>query len=159
MRRIVVFLTLCALAVPAAAFGLPRAIGDGTLAVRDLNGFFVVQATRGAIVGRCDKCTLRIEELRGDTEIDPRVFGANVAVDLDGDGDNDRFFVRDGRWKLIGGGAFLVRVSNATDADISLVGRGRVSLRGTAGTYSVNGGDSLAVETELTTFQLRASTP
>ena len=157
MRRIVVLLTLCALVAPAAAFGLPRAVGDGTLSVRDLNGFFAAQATRGAIVGRCDKCTLRIEELREDTEIDPRVFGGR-AVDVDGDGDTDRFVVRDGRWKVIGG-AFLVRVSNATDVDISLVGRARVSLRGTAGTYSVNGGDSLAVQTELTTFQLRASTP
>lgn len=157
MRRIVVFLTLCALVAPAAALGLPHVVGDGTLAVRDLNGFFAVQATRGAIVGRCDKCTLRIDELNEDSAIDPRVFGAK-AVDLDGDGDNDRFVVRDGRWKVIGG-AFLVRVSNATDVDISLVGRGRVSLRGTAGTYSVNGGDPLAVETELTTFQLRASTP
>lgn len=157
MRRIVVFLTLCALAAPVAAYAVPRALGDGTLAVRDLNGYFAVQASRGAIVGRCDRCVLRIEELRDDSPIDPRVFGAK-ATDLDGDGDNDRFVVRDGRWKIIGG-AFLMRVSNATDVDISLVGRGRASLRGTAGTYSVNGGDYLAVPTETTQLQLRAATP
>ncbi len=156
MRRIVVFLTLCALAAPVAAYAVPRALGDGSLAVRDLNGFFAVQA-RGGIVGRCDRCVLRIEEVREDAPIDPRVFGAK-ATDSDGDGDIDRYVVRDGRWKIIGG-VFFVRVSNATDVDISLVGKGRASLRGTAGTYSVNGGDFLAVPTETTQVQLRASTP
>jgi hypothetical protein len=156
MRRIVVFLTLCALAAPVAAFAVPRAVGDGTLAVRDLNGYVAVRA-RGAIVGRCDRCVLRIEELSEDAPIDPRVFGAK-ATDVDGDGDNDRFVVRDGRWKVIGG-LFRVRVSNATDVDLSAVGQGSVSLRGTAGTYSVNGGGDVAVPTELTLFRLRASTP
>jgi hypothetical protein len=156
MRRIVVFLTFCALAAPAVAYTATRGPGDGTIAVRDLNGYFWVQA-KGGIVGRCDRCILRIFEVSEGAPIDPRVFGAE-ASDLDGDGDNDRFVVRDGRWKIIGG-LFRVRVGNATDVDISLVGRGRATLRGTAGTYSVNGGDFLAVPTELTPLMLRASTP
>jgi len=156
MRRIVVFLTLCALAAPLAAFAVPRALGDGTLAVRDLNGRFVVHA-KGGIVGRCDRCVLRVDERNDEEPIDPRVFGAK-GLDLDGDGDFDRYQVRDGRWKIIGG-SFHVVVSSATDADISLVGKGWGSLRGTAGTYSLNGGDFLTVPTEITPFTLRASTP
>lgn len=153
MRRIVVFLTLCALAAPLAAFAAPRALGDGTLAVRDLNGRFVVYA-KGGIVGRCDRCILLVEEWREDDSIDPRISGAK-GLDLDGDGDVDRYQVRDGRWKVIGG-SFHVVVSSATDADISVVGKGKGSLRGTAGSYSVNGGEFLTVPTEITPFTLRA---
>jgi hypothetical protein len=156
MRRIAVLLTLFALAAPLAAFAGPRVAGDGTIAVRDLNGFFSV-AARGATAGRCDRCFLRIEERNEDSPIDPLVFGAR-AQDLDGDGETDRYRVRDGRWKIIGGN-FFVRVSGATDADISIVGRGFARLRGTGGTYSVNGGDFLAVPTELTRVDLRAPTP
>jgi len=156
MRRIVVFLTLCALAAPLAAFAGPRVLGDGTLAVRDLNGFLSVRA-KGGVVGRCDRCILRIDELRDDSPIDPRVFGAK-ALDPDGDGEIDRYRVRDGRWRIIGG-TFLVRVSSAVDADVSLVGRGTASIRGTAGTYSVNGGDFLDVPTETTQIPLRAASP
>lgn len=156
MRRIVVLLTMLALATPLAAFGARSAPGNGTLSVRDLNGYFGVQA-RGAIVGRCDRCVLRIEELNEANPIDPRVFGAK-AFDTDGDGEDDRYQVRGGRWKIIGG-FFRVRVSNAIDADISVVGRGGGMIRGTAGSYSVNGGDFLEVLTEPTQFQLRASSP
>jgi hypothetical protein len=156
MRRLAVLFTLLALAAPLAAFAAPRLAGDGTIAVRDLNGFFSVTA-RGATAGRCDRCFLRIVELNEGSPIDPLVFGAK-AQDLDDDGEIDRYRVRDGRWKIIGG-LFRVRVSAATDADISIVGRGNAQLRGTAGTYSVNGGDFLAVPTEVTPIVLRAPTP
>lgn len=153
MRRIVVFLTLLALAAPLTAFAAKASPGDGTMSVRDLNGYFGVQA-RGAIVGRCDRCVLRIEERSEDAPIDPRVFGA-TGRDTDADGDLDRYVVRDGRWKIIGG-SFWVRVSNGTDVDISLVGRGAGKLRGTAGEYSMNGEDFVDVPAELTPFTLRA---
>ncbi len=153
MRRIVVFLILLAVSVPVAASAATRPAGDGTLAVRDLNGRFAVYAN-GGIAGRCDRCFLRVTEWREEDPIDPRVVGDTRSWDVDGDGDIDRYLVRDGRWKIIGA-SFRIIVSNAVDADISLVGRGHGSIRGTAGTYSLNGSEFVAVPAELKVFMLR----
>src|SRR6266511_1976647 len=66
--RIVVPVTLLVLALPIAASAGMRTPGDGTLSVRDLDGYVLVQA-KGGVIGRCDQCSLFVNELRGAEEI------------------------------------------------------------------------------------------
>lgn len=139
MRRLVVFVTLLALATPFAASAAVRAPGDGTLSVRDLTGYISVRA-KGGVIGRCDECTLVLNEQLGADEIAPVVSGAEKTEDTDDDGARERFEGKDLRWKVIGG-AFRMVVRNGSDVDLSLVGKGRVIIRGTSGTYILNGGE------------------
>ena len=157
MRRLVVFMTLLALALPAAASAAVRAPGDGTLSVRDLDGSISVLA-RGGVIGRCSQCVLLLDEWRTD-EILPVVRGAK-GTDLDDDGAKERFAGKDLRWKVMGG-SFSMIVRSGVDVDISLVGKGRVRwIRGTNGSYVLNGGDSQYVLlTSPPVFQLNPVAP
>lgn len=138
MRRLVVFTTLLALALSAAASAAVRAPGDGTLSVRDLDGSITVVA-KGGVIGRCGQCVLVLDEWRTD-EILPVVTGAR-GTDLDEDEAKERFAGKDLRWKVMGG-SFKMIVRNGVDVDLSVVGKGRVVwLRGTNGHYVLNGGD------------------
>jgi hypothetical protein len=155
MRRLVVLVTLLALAVPFAASAAVRAPGDGTLSVRDLDGRITVWA-RGAVIGRCDQCTLVLDEKPGAEEIAPVVSGAR-GVDTDEDLAKERFVGTNLRWKVIGG-SFRMWVRNAKNADISVVGRGRVvAISGTNGTFALNDGPALAVFEEPDAFLLNAT--
>ena len=155
MRRLVVSLTLLALATPFAASAATSAPGDGTLAVRDLDGRISVWA-KGAVIGRCDQCTLILDEREGADEIAPVVSGAK-GVDTDEDGAKERFVGKDLRWKVIGG-SFRMVVRNALDVDLSVVGKGPlVKVAGTNGTYSLNGSVAAPVLIEPTVFGLSAT--
>lgn len=159
MRRLVVLVTVLALAVPVAAVGSVRSPGDGTLSVTKVDGSVRIKG-KGAIIGRCDRCVLRIDDVRESDPIRPfvtRPNGVQRGVDLDGDGDADRFVGTNLRWKIIGG-SFEVQVAQGTGVGISFVGRGWVRVAGTAGTYFVNGSDPQPVTTDGTMFLLRAST-
>lgn len=140
MRRLVVFTTLLALALPGAASAAVRSPGDGTLSVRDLDGTIKVVA-KGGVIGRCSQCTLVLDEWKTD-EILPVVTGSTLTrADTDDDSAKERFVGKDLRWKVMGG-SFSMIVRNGVDVDLSLVGKGRVVwIRGTDGTYVVNGGD------------------
>ena len=155
MRRLVVSLTLLALAVPLAASAAVKAPGDGTLSVRDLDGRITVIA-RGAVIGRCDECTLVLDERLGADEIAPVVSGAR-GIDTDDDGAKERFVGKDLRWKVIGG-SFRMYVRNAKNADLSIVGKGpRVAIAGTGGRYVLNDGPLATVLPELVFFPLSAT--
>lgn len=159
MRRLVVLLTLLALAIPFAAGAALRTPGDGTLSVRDLDGFVLVRA-KGGVIGRCDRCTLFLNETQGADEIVPVVTGAR-GTDPDDDGANERF-VGDGkrelRWKVIGA-SFLMIVRNGSDVDLSVVGRGRVSIYGSKGSYVLNGGPEIDVISAPEKFPLNPIVP
>lgn len=151
MRRLVVFTTLLALALPAAASAAVRAPGDGTLSVRDLDGSISVQA-RGGVIGRCSQCVLVLDEWKTD-EIAAVVTGAK-GTDLDDDVAKERFAGKDLRWKVMGG-SFKMIVRSGVDVDLSVVGKGRVVwIRGTNGFYVLNGGDTQFVPTTSLSFQL-----
>jgi len=140
MRRSVVFLTLLALAAPFAASASVSSPGDGSLSVRDLNGHITVLA-KGTVIGRCDQCTLVLDERLGGDELAPVVSGTR-GVDTDDDGAKELFVGRDLRWKVIGS-SFRMVVRQGTDVDLSLVGRGQVrNLQGTSGTFVVNAGET-----------------
>ena len=157
MRRLVVFTTLLALALPAAASAAVRAPGDGTLSVRDLDGSIKVVA-KGGVIGRCSQCVLVLDEWRTD-EILPIVTGVK-GTDLDDDAAKERFAGKDLRWKVMGG-SFTMIVRNGVDVDLSVVGKGRVVwIRGTNGHYVLNGGDQLDVLlTSPLSFQLNPVAP
>jgi hypothetical protein len=151
MRRLVVFTTLLALALPAAASAAVRAPGDGTLSVRDLDGSIAVVA-KGGVIGRCGQCVLVLDEWKTD-EILPIVTGAR-GTDLDDDGAKERFVGKDLRWKVMGG-SFSMIVRSGVDVDLSLVGKGRVRwIRGSNGTYVLNGGEPEEVFLSSSSFQL-----
>ena len=61
MRRLLFACALVALAVPASAYAVQRAADDGTLEVKNAVGTIQI-AARGAVLGRCDKCTLWITD-------------------------------------------------------------------------------------------------
>lgn len=155
MRRTVVLLTLLALAAPFAATAAMRAPGDGTLAVRGLDGQIRVAAT-GAIVGRCGECKLFVDERWESSTINPVVVGAR-GVDQDDDGDRDFYEGKNLRWRVLGG-SFFLRVRAGKDVDVSVIGKGVVWIRGTAGSYTVNESDKQLVTTDAIFFPLRATT-
>jgi hypothetical protein len=146
MRRIVVPVTLLVLALPIAAGAAVRTPGDGTLSVRDLDGQVTVSA-KGGVIGRCDKCTLFLNERFGADEIVPVVSGAK-GIDTDQIDDTSERFVGNGktelRWKVIGG-SFRMVVRNGSDVDLSVVGRGWAKISGNKGTYILNGGQTIPV--------------
>jgi hypothetical protein len=156
MRRLVVFMTLLALALPAASSAAVRAPGDGTLSVRDLDGSIKVVA-KGGVIGRCGQCVLVLDEWKTD-EIIPVVTGAR-GTDLDDDGSKERFAGKDLRWKVMGG-SFSMIVRSGVDVDLSLVGKGSVRwIRGTNGSYVLNGGDPQSVLLTSSPFQLNPVAP
>ena len=157
MRRLVVFTTLLALALPAAASAAVRAPGDGTLSVRDLDGSIKV-LVNGGVIGRCSQCVLVLDEWKAD-EIFPVVKGAR-GIDLDDDESKERFAGKNLRWKVMGG-SFSMIVRNGVDVDLSLVGKGSVRwIRGTNGFYVLNGGDAQYVLlTSPPSFQLNPVAP
>lgn len=157
MRRLVVLTTLLALALSGAASAAVRAPGDGTLSVRDLDGSIAVVA-KGGVIGRCSQCVLVLDERVETDEIVPVVTGAK-GTDLDDDGSKERFAGKDLRWKVMGG-SFSMIVRNGVDVDLSLVGKGRVRwIRGTNGTYVLNGGDTQFVLPASLSFQLNPIAP
>lgn len=159
MRRLVVLCTLLVLALPATAGASTRAAGDGTLAVRDLDGVPIgisvsIKVTgQAGLIGRCDRCAFRLDDLRPNDANDPLVTGAERTTDVDGDGEDEFFSGRDVRWKVVGGGYWL-KIRQGRDIDLSVVGRARVRLRGTSGTYAINEGVEKLVPPDFAIFWL-----
>jgi hypothetical protein len=158
MRRTVVFLTLLLLAAPFVATAGMRAPGDGTLSVSNLDGNVRVWA-RGAIVGRCDQCTLVLDERWEVTPtITPVVTGAADRIDLDDDTVNEKFIGTNLRWRIIGGN-FRAIVTNGKNVHVSVIGKGRVRIQGTSGKYVINDSpDFVPVTRDPAIFQLSATT-
>jgi len=157
MRRLLVILAVLALAAPLAAMAAGREPGDGTLAVKDGRGVFMITA-RGGIVGSFARGSVVITDPISGDGTGPIVSGDDWQVDR-----NDTTTVYGGtkvRFRLIGG-KFKVRVQGA-GVNLSVVGKGQVTIRGKGtdddGTYSVNGGGSAAVP-DLVQFLLSATSP
>src|SRR5215212_1940281 len=119
MRRLLAMLALALVAAPAA-FAAASAPGDGTLVVRKANGKITVNG-KGIIFGRFDQGTLTIVDYNPDDAIEPQVNGADRKIPLDDGkwqykGDNIRFRVLGGRYKLV--------FTGSSGIDISAVGSG-----------------------------------
>jgi hypothetical protein len=167
VRRFLVLTCLLALLVPAASAGTAQR-GDGTLSIRDGRGSVVVHA-RGAVIGQLLRLErhgkLVIEDpVEGDGS-GPKVVGADWYRERP-----DGTLVYGGkaiRFRLIGG-RFVLRITNAVGLQLSVVGRGRVTLDGAGsleqgvgsdGVYSLNDEEPQSLPDEATTFPLQASRP
>jgi hypothetical protein len=152
-----------ALLVPSAS-GRDMQRGDGTLSVQNGRGTVVVQA-RGAVIGQVTRFErngrLVIEDpFEGDGS-DPIVRGADWVRER---GDGTPVYGGKGvRFRLIGG-RFVLRVTNAVGLQLSVVGKGRVTLDGAGsltsgivydGVYSLNGEELESLPDEPTTFPLQ----
>ena len=157
VRRFFAIAALALFAVPAAAFGLPRGAGDGTLAVMNATGTVSI-AARGALIGQVDHGRVTLDDPNSKDGPPPVVWGYESKRDLTDtkslySGSDIRFRISGGffRLKVVGGGV-----------DLSAVGRGSVTLGPTAGvftlgSYSVNGGVSDFFPDVLTSIQLGAA--
>jgi hypothetical protein len=162
-RGVLLCLAAAALIVPSAS-GDDLQRGDGTLSVQNGRGSVVIHA-RGAVIGQVTRFErggkLVIDDLNEDDDSDPIVRGADWVRER---GDGTPVYGGKGvRFRLIGG-RFVLRVTNAVGLQLSVVGKGRVTLDGAGslvsgvvydGVYSLNGEELQSLPDEPTTFLLQ----
>jgi hypothetical protein len=140
MRKYILLLLACLLAVPAlASAALLRGAGDGTLSVEDGQGRIVIDA-RGGVIGRFDRGSITILDRTPEDAFEAKVWGATREVELGFE--HERHFGHGVRFRLIGG-SFRI-VINGSGVDLSAVGTGVVTLEGKGrfpGVYSLDGED------------------
>lgn len=145
MRKLLLLSALVAISVPAAALAGKRAPGDGTLQIRNGDGFVYVQV-RGAVLGRCSDCTLTIDDPVLGDGTGAIVFGDDFDRPLT---DTKTRYVNrsarsDMRFRIIGG---LSRVTISGEGiNLSVVGRGFAAVQADVmaldpGDYAVDGGN------------------
>lgn len=153
------FALLCVLSAPvfaSAALAGSTATGDGALSVKNTDGRVIANATRGGVIGHLDRGWLTIKDPNPNDGTGPIVNGAD-STQLVGE-HMIRYSGSNIRFRMIGG-AFVI-VVNGSGIDMSVIGRGLVTLDGTTtttGTYSVNGGTAQPVPSYKLTFPLDAS--
>lgn len=133
---------------------------DGALSVKNAEGR-VVMVGKGGVIGRFDKGQVTIKDPNPNDGTGPIVTGADVTQSV---GEKTtRYSGKDIRFRIIGG-SFTVTVFG-TDIDLSVIGRGMVTLDGTVArgstdtndaTYTVNGGAAQPFPTFRLTFPLAA---
>jgi len=167
MRRRLLLTLLATLILAPAALAAPAAApSDGTLSVRNGDGAIGMGSFKGAVIGRIGQGTLEIEiPLEADcgalyvwgaeNERDrfrTKADGATVSVCT--------FAGRNIRFRVIATRPQVLRVTRATDVDLSAVGTGYVRLKGRGGgpdgTFSLNGGDYRSLPDDGDTFVLDA---
>ncbi|MGH3104486.1 MAG: hypothetical protein ACRDN6_10385 [Gaiellaceae bacterium] len=166
MRRTLFLTLLAALAVPATAAALKLAPGDGTLSVRNGEGFVSLNL-RGAVIGKIGAGTLEIDIAENEECASLSVFGEErkgerlKLVDLNVVRTVCVFGGTDIRFRLVSGHQIL-RIRKAREVGVSAVGKGFVVLKGAGGLqdgqYALNGEDYASLPDELERFQLAAPT-
>jgi hypothetical protein len=142
MRKLVLTLLVCLLAVPAVGSAAPmRGAGDGTLSVDSGRGKVTIEA-RGGVIGRFERGLVTIQDLTPDDQFVPLVFGEERATPLSTgavvySGSAVRFRLVGGRFKMFVTGSGI---------DLSAVGNGFVTLEAderavNPGTFSLDGED------------------
>jgi hypothetical protein len=181
MRRLLVLCLLFCLSAPTAAWGLRRAPGDGTLAVRNGTGELKLTLRGGAVIGKLEAGEL-IVAVPADAvltaqetcdEVD--VWGADrepPAIERDIGGEPwivcrfSEFPLRGTpeatRFRLIVEDRMNVMIRRGEGFSLSAVARGSGSIQGAGGlldgTYSVNGEDFTSLPDLGRRFVLRTAT-
>jgi hypothetical protein len=159
MRALLTFAVLAALALPAASAARDQGATDGTLSVRDARGTVTI-SVRGGVIGSFARGSVTISDpIEGDGT-GPIVTGEDFPpVEK-----NDTTTTWRGtkvRFRIIGG-SFRI-VVKGRGINLSLVGKGNVTLDGAGtlddGSYSVNGGEYLAMPGFPMPFPLSSTTP
>jgi hypothetical protein len=146
------------LAVPflsGAALATTSGATDGALAVKNADGRLIFNG-RGGVIGHIGKGQVTIKDPNPNDGTGPIVNGADSTQSL---GERTtRYSGTNMRFRIIGG-AFTV-TAYGTDLDVSVIGRGLVTLDGTSttdGTYALNGDTSQPFPTIKFTFPLASS--
>jgi hypothetical protein len=156
MKALALFGALSVLAFSGSAFARSTGPNDGALSVKKADGRVVFNG-RGGVIGRLDKGQVTIKDPNPNDGTGPIVNGADSTQSL---GDHTtRYSGSNIRFRIIGG-TFTVIVF-ASGIDVSVIGRGLVTLDGTSGsdgTYASNGDAAQPIPTFRFTFPLAAPT-
>jgi hypothetical protein len=158
MRALLTFAVLVALALPAASAARTQGASDGTLSVRDGRGTIMISG-RGGVIGSFARGSVRISDpIEGDGT-GPIVTGDEWSNERDAT--TTTWGGTKVRFRIIGG--FFRIVVKGRGINLSLVGKGNVTLDGAGtvddGSYSVNGGEYLAMPEFPFPFPLSSTTP
>jgi opacity protein-like surface antigen len=158
MRRLLTFAMLAALALPAASAARDQGATDGTVSVRGARGTITISG-RGAVIGSFVQGRVTIgDPVEGDGT-GPVVTGDEWSKDKDAT--TTTWGGTKVRFRIIGG--FFRIVVKGRGINLSLVATGKVTLDGAGtgddGSYSVNGGDYLALPAFSFPFPLSSSSP
>lgn len=154
MRRLTL---LIAVFTTAALTGAASASSEGTLVVQNGVGIdsrtpVVTLSVRGAIIGQLDRGRIVIDDVNPNDGLTPVVAG----YDTEPRELSDTATLYTGaklRFRAVGG---LSRIRiYGVGADLNVVGRGRVTLAGVVGRYSLNGTDFQAIPDFASTFSLQ----
>ena len=158
MRALLTFAMLAALALPAASAARNQGASDGTLSVRDARGTVTI-SVRGGVIGSFARGLVRISDPVDGDGTGPIVTGDEWSNERDAT--TTTWGGTRVRFRIIGG-AFRI-VVKGRGINLSLVGKGNVTLDGAGtlddGSYSVNGGEYLAMPEFPLPFPLSSTTP
>ncbi len=158
MRRLLTFAMLAALALPAASAARNQGAADGTVSVRDGRGTITISA-RGGVIGSFARGSVTISDPIDGDGTGPIVTGDDWSKDRDAT--TTTWGGTKVRFRIIGG-SFRI-VVKGRGINLSLVGTGKVTLSGAGtvddGSYSVNGGEYLALPGFPFVFPLSATSP
>ncbi|MDQ2969091.1 MAG: hypothetical protein M3R37_12325 [Actinomycetota bacterium] len=158
MRALLTFAMLAALALPAASAARNQGASDGTLSVRDARGMVTISA-RGGVIGSFARGSVTISDPVDGDGTGPIVTGDEWSKDRDAT--TTTWGGTKVRFRIIGG-SFRI-VVKGRGINLSLVGRGNVTVDGAGtgddGSYSVNGGEYLAMPGFPFAFPLSSTSP
>lgn len=151
MRRLVLIsLVVLALAPSADAQTLRGPLGTDGVQLANGRGLATIVSREGAILGSVGRGSVTIRDLPHGERTSVQVWGCEQRRRLNRRtrvcaGRDVRFVVRYGAWRV---------TMRGRDIDASAVVEGRLTLAGTAGTFSLDGGDSLSWPRSAETFDL-----
>jgi hypothetical protein len=149
---------LAALALPAASAARNQGASDGTLSVVDARDTITISG-RGGVIGSFARGSVRISDPVDGDGTGPIVTGDEWSNERDAT--TTTWGGTKVRFRIIGG-SFRI-VVRGRGINLSLVGKGNVTLDGAGtlddGSYSVNGGEYLAMPGFLLAFPLSSTTP
>ena len=158
MRRLLTFAMLAALVLPAASAARTQSASDGTLSVRDARGTITILG-RGGVIGSFARGSVTINDPVDGDGTGPVVTGNDWSKDRDAT--TTTWGGTKVRFRIIGG-SFRI-VVRGRGINLSLVGKGNVTLSGVGtgddGSYSVNGGEYLAMPGFPFPFPLSSTSP
>jgi opacity protein-like surface antigen len=158
MRALLTLAVLAALALPAASAARDQGASDGTLSVVDARGTITISG-RGGVIGSFARGSVRISDPVDGDGTGPIVTGDEWSNERDAT--TTTWGGTKVRFRIIGG-SFRI-VVKGRGINLSLVGKGNVTLDGAGtlddGSYSVNGGEYLAMPGFPLPFPLSSTTP
>lgn len=155
MRRLILLIALLAVAASAAA---ATAGSEGTLVVQNGVGVdartpVVTLRVRGAIIGQVERGRIVVDDMNLTDGLVPVVTGYDAAP-RDVTGTATLYSGAKMRFRASGG---LTQIKiYGVGVDVNVIGRGRGSVAGVVGRYSLNGGDFQAIPDAGTSFQIQS---